>query len=123
MPVRSFDLTGLSVDDLSNLYEQVRVLLAQKINEQKRKLELQLATLSTQRATGVISSGSKKEPPKVTRRPYPPVVPKYRNPADPAETWAGRGKQPRWLTAQLRAGRKIEDFRIKAKSDRMTRRA
>jgi len=34
------------------------------------------------------------------------------NPAKPSETWAGRGKQPRWLTAQLRAGKKLDDFRI-----------
>lgn len=41
------------------------------------------------------------------------VAPKYRNPANPAETWAGRGKQPRWLAAQTGAGRKLEDFLIK----------
>lgn len=41
------------------------------------------------------------------------VAPKYRNPANPAETWAGRGKQPRWLSAHTDAGRKLEDFLIK----------
>jgi DNA-binding protein H-NS len=46
------------------------------------------------------------------RRAYPPVLPKFQNPADPNETWAGRGKQPRWLVAQLKAGRKTSDFLI-----------
>jgi hypothetical protein len=46
------------------------------------------------------------------RRPYPKVLPKFRNPGNSAETWCGRGKQPRWLTAQLAAGRNIEEFRI-----------
>ena len=46
------------------------------------------------------------------RRPYPAVVPKYRNPEQPSETWAGRGKTPRWLTAQLNSGKRIDDFRI-----------
>ncbi len=41
------------------------------------------------------------------------VAPKYRNPANPAETWAGRGKQPRWLAALTGAGRKLDDFLIK----------
>jgi DNA-binding protein H-NS len=41
------------------------------------------------------------------------VAPKYRNPANPSETWAGRGKQPRWLAAQTSAGRKLEDFLIR----------
>jgi len=56
------------------------------------------------------------EPHKIShaRRPYPQVFPKYRNPAEPSETetWAGRGKKPRWLTAQLKSGKRIDDFRI-----------
>jgi DNA-binding protein H-NS len=30
------------------------------------------------------------------------VAPKYRNPADPSQTWSGRGRQPRWFNAALR---------------------
>ncbi len=41
------------------------------------------------------------------------VAPKYRNPANSKETWAGRGKQPRWLAAETAKGRKLEDFLIK----------
>ncbi|MCW5705226.1 MAG: H-NS histone family protein, partial [Bradyrhizobium sp.] len=39
--------------------------------------------------------------------------PKYRNSANPKETWAGRGMKPRWLTAALKSGKKIESFEIK----------
>jgi DNA-binding protein H-NS len=41
------------------------------------------------------------------------VAPKYRNPSNAAETWAGRGQQPKWMSSQIAAGRKIEDFLIK----------
>ena len=41
------------------------------------------------------------------------VEPKYRNPANPQETWAGRGKPPRWMAAEIAKGKKIEDFLIK----------
>ena len=34
------------------------------------------------------------------------VAPKYRGPA--GETWAGRGVQPRWLTALVKEGHSIE---------------
>jgi DNA-binding protein H-NS len=40
------------------------------------------------------------------------VAPKYRNPANPKETWAGRGKQPRWLAAETGKGRPLTDFLI-----------
>lgn len=29
------------------------------------------------------------------------VAPKYRNPADPTQTWTGRGKRPTWLADML----------------------
>ena len=41
------------------------------------------------------------------------VAPKFRNTANAKETWAGRGKQPRWLSAEIAKGRKIEEFLIK----------
>jgi DNA-binding protein H-NS len=39
------------------------------------------------------------------------VKPKYRD-ARTGDTWAGRGVQPRWLTAALKAGKKLDDFLI-----------
>jgi DNA-binding protein H-NS len=41
------------------------------------------------------------------------VAPKYRNPANPTQTWAARGKQPKWLVAEIAKGKKLEDFAIK----------
>ncbi|MCD9026744.1 H-NS histone family protein [Luteimonas sp. BDR2-5] len=41
------------------------------------------------------------------------VAPKYRNPDNPRETWSGRGSAPRWLAAQLKKGKKREQFLIK----------
>lgn len=65
------------------------------------------------KALGNKSRGSKSSAKRSTaRRPYPTVFPKYRNPEQPSETWAGRGKTPRWLTAQLESGRRIDDFKI-----------
>jgi DNA-binding protein H-NS len=42
------------------------------------------------------------------------VAPKYRNPDNPAETWTGRGRQPRWVQAALTGGRSLSDFAIPA---------
>lgn len=42
------------------------------------------------------------------------VAPKYRDLENPALTWAGRGKPPKWLAAHLDAGRTLEEFRIVA---------
>lgn len=39
------------------------------------------------------------------------VAPKYRNPANPAQTWSGRGKRPRWFTDALKT-KKEKDLLI-----------
>ncbi|MCC5612925.1 H-NS histone family protein [Nostoc sp. CHAB 5834] len=41
----------------------------------------------------------------------PPVLPKYRNP-ESGETWTGRGMKPKWVTAALSSGKKMEDLAI-----------
>jgi DNA-binding protein H-NS len=47
------------------------------------------------------------------RRPYPKVRPKFRNPANPAETWSGRGKMPRWLVELIESGRNRDEFKVR----------
>ncbi|HEV3208807.1 MAG TPA: H-NS histone family protein [Chthoniobacterales bacterium] len=95
------NLALLTVDELWNLREEIDVVLSTKLDVEKQKLESRLARLN-----GV--SGQKQK----ARRPYPKVHPKYRNPERPSETWSGRGKQPRWVGAQLRSGMKVDDLLI-----------
>lgn len=38
--------------------------------------------------------------------------PKYRNPDNEGETWAGRGRKPKWLEEKLATGSTEEDFLI-----------
>jgi DNA-binding protein H-NS len=112
MSMKKFDLGSMSVDDLWSLHEEISEILSARITSEKRELEKRLAVLS--RGRGAIEekdvsssyNGNGK-----ARRKYPRVVPKYRNPLT-SETWSGRGKQPRWLVAAIKTGRKIEDFEI-----------
>ena len=41
------------------------------------------------------------------------VKPKYRNPADPSQQWSGRGRQPLWFVAAVKAGKKDKDLLIR----------
>jgi monoamine oxidase len=45
--------------------------------------------------------------------PRGPVAPKYRNPKDTSQTWAGRGLQPLWVREAIKAGKKLDSFLIK----------
>lgn len=41
------------------------------------------------------------------------LPPKYRNPKNHAETWAGRGNRPRWLVAALKNGKKLDALAVR----------
>lgn len=41
------------------------------------------------------------------------VSAKYANPADPSQTWTGRGLPPKWLKALIEQGRNKNEFLIK----------
>jgi DNA-binding protein H-NS len=112
MSTKKLDLEAMSVDDLWSLHEKISTVLSARITSEKRELENRLAILN--RGRDVIEGGDALQPYHYNdkaRRKYPRVVPKYRNPQT-SETWSGRGKQPRWLTAAIKTGRKIEDFMI-----------
>jgi DNA-binding protein H-NS len=102
--MKNANLKSMSVNDLWSLHESVIAELSRKMEAERTILERRLSQLSAAPRSEVVRSG---------RRPYPKVLPKYRNPKNRGETWAGRGKQPRWLTAQLRNGKKLDDFLIR----------
>jgi DNA-binding protein H-NS len=108
MSAKKFDLEAMSVDNLWSLHERISGMLSTRIKAEKHELEKRLAILSRGLAgqPGVLGAPGEKP-----RRRYPVVLPKYRNPQT-SETWSGRGKRPRWLTAAMKSGRKIEEFRI-----------
>ncbi|UPK07714.1 H-NS histone family protein [Bradyrhizobium sp. 170] len=111
------DFKSMSTDELWALHEEIATRLAAALTAEKSVLENRLRRLQrgieTQHATRDANAKSSDAKSSTERRPYPAVVPKYRNPERPSETWAGRGKTPRWLAAQLKSGRRIDDFRIR----------
>ena len=106
-PMETNDLKSMPLAELWKLHEQVIVQLRIKLAAEKTKLEERLCRLQPQDHR--------------MRRPYPKVFPKYQNPRNPTETWSGRGRQPRWLSPQLRSGKKLDDFRIHNSSENARR--
>jgi DNA-binding protein H-NS len=102
----TMNLKSMSLDRLADLRGQVEAALVAKVADQRRALESELSKISrfqvggarTKSGRGGLKGSS--------------VAPKYRNPENATETWAGRGLKPRWLTAAIKSGKKLEDFAI-----------
>jgi DNA-binding protein H-NS len=98
-------LKTMTVPKLQQLKSQVEAAISAKVTERRRELELELSKLA-----GVGGRGKATKSARGGR--MGPVAPKYRNPENPAETWAGRGLKPRWLTAAIKGGKKLDDCLI-----------
>ena len=95
-------LTKMPLDELWALHQSVASILASRLETQKSELDDRLRRLG-------VDVAPLEEP----SRRRPPAVPnKFRNPADPLQTWSGRGTRPHWVTELLNAGVSIQDFQI-----------
>jgi DNA-binding protein H-NS len=107
--MRKPDLNALEFEELWDLHRQLTEILADKIVVEKRELEARLEKLNrVEIIRDVESTHHHPEP----RRKYPTVLPKYRNPLAPSQTWSGRGKRPRWFVAALETGHRPDDLKI-----------
>jgi len=107
------NLDAMSIDEMWQLHEDIIRVLSTRLTSEKR--EKRLAQLRREKGEMPQSdpvNRNLKKGASSQRRKYPKVFPKYRNPNEPSETWSGRGKKPRWLTAALKSGHTIEEFVI-----------
>ena len=112
-------LKTMPIAKLQALKSQIEAAISAKVSERRRELETELSKLAG------FAGGRKATKFGRTGR-MGPVAPKYRNPENPAETWAGRGLKPRWLTAAIKGGKDLDDFLIAGAdkgSDRTTKKA
>ena len=98
----------LSYAELLKLEERIKSAIA------TRKAQDSLATKEQLRAMAERAGfkrdelfGSKRGP----KRGYR-VAPKYRNPKDASQTWAGRGRKPNWLVDALKKGGKLDSYAV-----------
>lgn len=105
------DLTGMSVAELRALSEEVKIQL-EKTEEDERRQAFE-AIVEAAKKVGLAPKDllrryGQDAPAAATAKEAPAAA--YRNPANAAETWTGRGRKPRWVTEWLDAGKSLEDL-------------
>ena len=99
------NLEDMSKDELLQLQKEVGAAL--KSFEMRKRKEAMAAMEATAKEHGFTMAElmGKKAPGKK-------AAAKYANPADPSETWSGRGRRPAWVSDLIASGKSIEDAAI-----------
>jgi DNA-binding protein H-NS len=105
------DISNLSVEELKRLQAEAELLIASKKDQAIQDAYTQIMTIADNVGLSIeqILEFGHQTRKKSTRKA---VEPRYRNRNNPSETWTGRGKQPRWLVAELEKGAQLADFLI-----------
>jgi DNA-binding protein H-NS len=103
----SFDLNALSLKELKDL--QAQVARAIGTYEDRRRKEALAELEEKAREMGFSLSELTGAP---VSRKRAAAAAKFANPANPAETWSGRGRKPRWFAEAVAAGKSPEDLAI-----------
>lgn len=105
------NIDKLNYNELLGLEAKVSAAIAKRKQEEKADLKRKIAALArdsgfeleevvgARNGRGRSTRGSK-------------VAPKYQHPKDASLTWTGRGRQPLWLAAEVKKGKKLESFLI-----------
>ena len=99
------DLTTLELDELVRLEEELSSELKEVQAEKRRRVRTAAQKLAE--TAGISLDELVRE-----ASPRRASGPKYQHPDDPARTWSGRGRQPKWLGELLAQGMTLDDLRI-----------
>jgi len=107
----TIDLSGYKLNELKGLQQDIAKEITERQQAEVKKAREQIYSIAQDLGVSVEellrNSGKKEKTSKGAK-----VAAQYKNPADSAQTWSGRGRQPRWLADSLKTGKKLDDFRI-----------
>lgn len=103
----AIDIKKLNLNQLNELIQRAESRKQELARERATKVRAKLAALAKAEGFAVEELFGAR-----TRKTRRAAKPKFRNPADHAQTWSGRGKRPRWFNAALAAGKKEKDLLI-----------
>ncbi len=104
---RTNGLEKMSYAELSEMETQIERLKVEKQNAERNALRQRLIDMAKEHGFEIQELFGKGRKGKGT------VAPKYRDPKNPENTWTGRGRMPRWMTAATKGGKaKKEDYLI-----------
>lgn len=101
------NLNDLSLKELKDLQSQVAKAVA--TYEDRKKKEALAELEDKARALGYSLAELTGAP---LQRKRAAAAAKYANPANPADTWSGRGRKPRWFSAAIENGATAKSMEV-----------
>lgn len=106
------DLKSMSRKELEKLARSVEKALERLQKQDLKKVRLEMEKIAAAHGVSVedVLGSKQKSPAKKTAKAKSAA--KYANPADPTQTWTGKGRQPNWFKQATDAGTSPDSMAI-----------
>lgn len=103
------DFNNLSDSEIQDFISNAERALKERQVSKRKEVIAQIRELAASIGVSVeINDGERK-----ALRVASKVAARYRNPADPMQTWTGRGLPPKWMQELIASGRDRTEFEIR----------
>ena len=102
-----FDLEALSLGELKKMQKDVTKAISTYEDRQKAEARAKVEALARNLGYSLAELVGTE-----TKSSRAPAAAKYRHPENPALTWSGGGRKPRWFIEALEAGKTTSDLAI-----------
>lgn len=111
------NVTKLSVAELATLSKRLDTEMKRRNSGETKRVLAKIRELAASVGMSVGDLANHKSPRRTTRKTTGRMSkrpPKYVNPKDSSQTWAGTGRQPLWYKDALAAGKNADELRVAA---------
>ena len=102
-----YDLEALTLGELKKMQKDVAKAISTFEDRQRAEARAKVEALARDLGYSVAELVGTD-----TKSSRAPVAAKYRHPENPALTWSGRGRKPRWFVEAMEAGKTASDLAI-----------
>lgn len=106
------DLTKLSRADLTKMSKDIDRELKKRERKAKAEAKKKIQAIAQEAGFPVTELVQELKPVRRKAGKRAKATVKYRDPKNPKNTWAGRGRMPNWMAEQIEKGKKKEDFAV-----------
>lgn len=107
----NIDLSSYNLSELKGLQHDIEKEIKNRQQGDLAKARQQILAIAQEAGVSVdelLAIGSKKS----NKGKGQKVQAQYQNPTNSAQTWTGRGRQPKWIAEGIAGGKQLADFRI-----------
>ncbi|MEL0083579.1 MAG: H-NS histone family protein [Gammaproteobacteria bacterium] len=109
----SIDLSGKSIEELQQLISDAEDTIKKIQREKKSEVVRQMRQLASTIGVSIDIIPEGRSGGRRSSGPRPKTPPKFHNPANPSQTWTGRGPKPKWFKEAIASGKNPDALLIK----------